>query len=147
MLQGIHHAGFTVSDMERSIAFYRDLLGFKVLWDSKAAGVRFTGPVSDAINECAGTEQRIVFAASGVSYIELIEGVPAGKPLEGNKTTAPGSSHVCFNTDNIGGLFERLSKNNVRLHCSPQNIGFGHVLYFRDPDGIILEAFEGEFPF
>ncbi len=63
MVNGIHHASFTVSNMERSV------LGLKVVCDSKAAGVRFKGPASDAINECSGTEQRIVFVASNDSYI------------------------------------------------------------------------------
>ena len=41
MISGIHHTSFTVSDMERSIAFYRDVLGMKVDWDSLEAGVEF----------------------------------------------------------------------------------------------------------
>lgn len=147
MVNGIHHASFTVSDMERSIAFYRDILGLKVVWDSKAAGVRFKGPVSDAINECPGTEQRIVFVATNDSHIELIECTPAGKPLVGNSTTDIGSSHVCFNTEDMPSFHEKLLRNNVRLHCPPQDVGFGQVLYFRDPDGVILEAFQGRFPF
>ena len=43
MFSGIHHASFTVSSMDRSIAFYRDILGMELTWDSKAAGVEFKG--------------------------------------------------------------------------------------------------------
>lgn len=32
MINGLHHTSFTVSNMERSIAFYRDILGMKVVW-------------------------------------------------------------------------------------------------------------------
>ena len=146
MIKGIHHSSFTVSNMERSLAFYRDVLGLKVLWDSKAEGIKFGGPLPDLLTGTTGTEQRIAFVTSGDSYIELIEYTPTGKPQVDNKPSDTGSAHVCFNTDNIQSLFERLSENKVRLHCSPQDFGFGQVMYFRDPDGIILEAIQGEFP-
>ena len=44
--------------MERSITFYRDLVGMEVAWDSKAEGVRFSGPQCDQITGCPGAEQR-----------------------------------------------------------------------------------------
>ncbi|MBP2642586.1 MAG: Lactoylglutathione lyase and related lyase [Firmicutes bacterium] len=134
------HTSFTVSDMEKSIAFYRDMLGMKVEWDSKAEGIVFKGPECDQITGCPGTEQRLVFMALGSGRIELVEFTPGGKPLVGNITSDIGAAHVCFKTDNIQELYQKLVKNNVRLHCSPQHVGFGWTMYFRDPDGIILEA-------
>ena len=110
----------------------RSVLGLKVVCDSKAAGVRFKGPASDAINECSGTEQRIVFVASNDSYIEPIECIPAGKPLVGNSTTDIGSSRVRFNTEDTRAFHEKLLRDNVQLHCSPQDVGFGQALYFSD---------------
>ena len=65
MISGIHHACFTVSNMERSVAFYRDILGMKVLWDSIDAGVKYKGEVSDKITGCPGTEQHIVYLGIG----------------------------------------------------------------------------------
>jgi len=40
MIHGIDHTSLTVSDMERSIAFSRDIIGLKVIWDSAAEGKR-----------------------------------------------------------------------------------------------------------
>ena len=34
----------------------------------------------------------------------------------------------------------------VRVHCEPQGRGPRKVMYFRDPDGIILEAIEEVVP-
>jgi len=140
MIKGIDHVSFTVSDMERSIPFYRDILGMKVDWDSAAEGVRFKGPEADKVTGCPGTEQRLVFLTIGSSRIELVQYTPSGKALLNNKASDTGSAHVCFKTDNIQELYERLLGNGVRFHCTPQHIGFGWVTYFRDPDGIILEA-------
>jgi catechol 2,3-dioxygenase-like lactoylglutathione lyase family enzyme len=146
MINGMHHTSFTVSNMERSIAFYRDILGMKVTWDSVVAGVQFKGPVADNVTGCPGTEQRIVFLATGESRIELVEYTPTGKPLTGNKASDTGSAHACFKTDSIQELYHKLLANNVRLHCTPQNLDSARVMYFRDPDGIILEAAEGQLP-
>ena len=144
MIHGIDHTSFTVSDMERSIAFYRDIIGMKVTWDSAAAGIQFKGPEADKVTGCPGTEQRLVFLTIGDSRIELVQYMPTGKPLVDNKASDTGSSHVCFKTDNIQELYQNLLANGVRVHCIPQHIGFGWVMYFRDPDGIILEAAQGE---
>jgi len=146
MISGIHHASFTVSDMERSITFYRDLLGMKVDWDSEKEGVEFKGPVADRITECPGTEQRIVFLTIGEDRLELVQYTPTGKALVDNKAGDTGSAHVCFKTENIHDLYNKLSANGVRLHCTPQNNGRAWVIYFRDPDGIILEAVEQLIP-
>ena len=146
MIKRIDHASFTVCDMERSIAFYRDILGMNVAWDSAAEGIRFKGPEADRVTGCPGTEQRLVFLTIGDSRIELVQYTPTGKPQAGNKSSDTGSAHVCFKTDDIQELFRRLVVNNVRTHCTPQNLNNNFVMYFRDPDGIILEAAQGELP-
>ncbi len=146
MINGIHHTSFTVSNMERSVAFYRDVLEMKVVWDSVVAGVQFKGPVADNVTGCPGTEQHLVILALGGSRIELVQYTPTGKPLVDNKASDTGSAHVCFKTDNIQELYQKLLANKVRLHCPPQDHGFGWAMYFRDPDGIILEAAQGKLP-
>jgi len=146
MLNGIHHTSFTVSNMERSIAFYRDVLGMKVTWDSKAAGVEFKGEIADNVTGCPGTEQRLVFVETEGSRIELVEYTPTGKPQIDNKPSDTGSAHVCFKTKNIEEVYKKLLANKVRLHCVPQDLGFAKVMYFRDPDGIVLEAVQGDLP-
>jgi catechol 2,3-dioxygenase-like lactoylglutathione lyase family enzyme len=115
-------------------------MGMKVDWDSEAEGVPFKGPEADLVTGWPGTEQCLVFMRIGDSRIELVQYTPTGKPLLDHKASDTGSAHVCFKTDNIQELYQRLLATKVRLHCAPQHIGFGWVMYFRDPDGIILEA-------
>jgi len=144
MVSDIHHTSFTVNDMERSVTFYRDILGMKVVWDSLQAGVQFKGPIADNLTNCPGTELHIVFLSINERLVELVEYTPKGKSLEDNKASDTGSAHICFQTDDIQGLHKKLSENGVRLHCSPQNLGGVWVMYFRDPDGIILEVMQGD---
>jgi len=56
---------------------------------------------------------------------------------------AGGGAHVCFPTDDIVDLYNKLVTYGARLHCEPQVRGPRKVMCFRDPDGIILEAIEG----
>jgi catechol 2,3-dioxygenase-like lactoylglutathione lyase family enzyme len=144
MIRSIHHAAFTVSNLERSIAFYRDILGMKVLWDSVQAGVPFEGPECDRITGCPGTEQHIVYMGIGGGILELVEYTPTGKIVNNHKSSDIGASHICLKTDDIKALYEKLLANLVVVHCPPQNRGGLSVFYFRDPDGIILEAVEGK---
>lgn len=144
MISDIHHMSFTVSDMERSVAFYRDILGMKVVWDSVQAGVEFKGPVADNLTHCPGTVLHIVFLSIKEKLIELVTYTPQGKQMVDNKGSDTGSAHVCFKTENIQELYKKLSVNGTQLHCTPQNLGGVWVIYFRDPDGIILEAMQGD---
>ena len=106
MISSIHHSAINVSNMERSIAFYRDILGMKVLWDSVQEGVKYEGPICDKITGCPGTEQHIVYLGIGGDFLELVEYTPKGKPLENHKASDTGSGHVCFKTDDINALYE-----------------------------------------
>ena len=133
MILDIDHASFTVSDMERTIVFYRDVLGMKVLWDSLQAGVINKGPVCDKITGCPGTEQRIVFVGIGKSKMEFVEYTPTGKPLVDNKASDTGCAHVCFLTDNIMELYNKLLANGARVHCEPQIREPRKVLVFSRP--------------
>jgi glyoxylase I family protein len=144
MISSIHHSAFTVSNMERSIAFYRDVLGMKVLWDSVQEGVKYEGPICDKITGCPGTKQRVVYLGIAGDFLELVEYTPKGKPLENHKASDIGSGHVCFKTDDINALYEKLLANNAAVHYSPQDRTTALIMYFRDPDGIILEAIEGK---
>jgi glyoxylase I family protein len=144
MISDIHHTSFTVSDMERSVAFYRDILGMKVVWDSVQAGEEFKGEVADNLTNCPSTELHIVFLSINERLIELVQYTPPGKALVDNKASDTGSAHVCFQTENIQAFHKKLSANRVRLHCTPQNLGGVWVMYFRDPDGIVLEAMQGD---
>jgi catechol 2,3-dioxygenase-like lactoylglutathione lyase family enzyme len=144
MITDIHHASFTVNDMERSVAFYRDILGMEVIRDTAQAGVEFKGPIVDNLTNCPGSELRIVFLKVKERLLELVEYKPKGKPMRDNKASDTGSAHVCFKTENIQELYKKLSASGVRLHCAPQNLGGVWVIYFRDPDGIILEVMQGD---
>jgi catechol 2,3-dioxygenase-like lactoylglutathione lyase family enzyme len=141
MITGVYHTSLTVTDLESSIRFYTEVMGMKFRWDSSQAGIEFKGPVADLVTGCPGTEQRVVYLNLGEDLLELIEYAPMGKPLASDhKASDIGICHICFSTDNIQELYKKLLEVGMKIHCEPQNIGFAWVMYFRDPDGNILEA-------
>lgn len=139
MFEKIDHTCLTVSDMDRSIAFYRDIVGMRLAFDSKAAGIEFSGPEADRVMGCPSEGQRVVFMTLGDSRLQLVQFFPGGKPLVDNRASDIGSVHLCFKTEDIHMVYEKFTSLGVTFHCPPQHIGPGWVTYLRDPDGIILE--------
>jgi len=145
MISGIHHTSFTVSDMERSLAFYRDVLGLEVILDQES-----TAEYLARITGFPGARLRIVhlrLPRGSDHVLELMEyREPVGRPVE-LRTCDPGSAHLCFCTDDIHAAYARLVALGVSVRSAPvpitagRNAG-GYSLYFLDPDGITLELFQ-----
>lgn len=142
MLRGLHHAGITVGDLERSLRFYRDLLGLEVAFmverNDTTIGeiVGYAGArIQIAMCTIPGTTTRLEL----LHYLE-----PTGDPGDG-ETFRPPAGHICFTTDDIDGLAVRLraagfpprSAAPVVIAAGP-NTGV-KALYVRDPDGYTVE--------
>lgn len=133
---GVHHAALTVSNLERSIAFY-GRFGFEV-----ERRVVNTGPDAERITEVPGAHLSIALLTLGAFRLELIEYRPPGsQEPRGNNDL--GSAHICFHVRDIQALCERLRNDGVRFTSHPQKHPSGASLaYFRDPDGITVELLE-----
>lgn len=144
MITGCYHTSFTVSSLERSLAFYRDVLGMKL------RGVQ--GGTQQYLRDIVGMPDANVKIAfleiPGSDHtLELIEYVaPRGMPA--NVTTCnPGSAHVCFKTDDLMRTYEQWKAQGVKFRSEPVRITAGVneggcAVYFTDPDGITLELFQ-----
>lgn len=139
--QAINHAGITVSDMERSMRFYTEVLGLEFdssfERDSQGRLVGANGP----------SRSKIVFlrtSAESGTKLELIQITPAMEPIGDLDTRRPGSSHICFETGDLVGDFERLSRLGVEFVSEPVPMGEdgGWLVYMKDPDGVRIELVE-----
>ena len=145
MVERIYHVGLTVSDLDRSIAFYRDILGLEVQGE-----IFMAGEETDRLFRMKDTKARVAYLngskAMEAPPIELIQFVDNKvKKVKGNLFTTS-ISEVCFYTDDIDSVYNILIENHVECLSEPQYFdfranGFGEsrAFYFRDPDGIILE--------
>jgi catechol 2,3-dioxygenase-like lactoylglutathione lyase family enzyme len=141
-LTGISHTSFTVSDLERSLAFYRDLLGMEVLVE-----VQREGEFIEQVVGFPGASLRIVglrLRQGSDHILELIEyRAPQGNCID-LRTCNPGVAHICFITDDIHSTYESLRAKGVQFKSPPVRIPSGPSeggfdAYFLDPDGITLE--------
>ena len=142
-INGIHHTAISTQDAERALAFYRDLLGLKVVFDQSWP----TGtPRADAITGLSGSAARQILLRCGNAYLELFEfAAPEARAGDPDRPVCDhGITHVCFDVDDLDADYTRLRDAGVRFHCEPQDLGeFGvRTTYGRDPDGNVVELQE-----
>lgn len=141
----MHHTSFTVSDMDRSLRFYRDLLGMEVLVDQT--------PNADYLGRIVGYEglrlHTVFLCVPGhpECRLELNEYLNHQGPTGDLATNRPGSAHVAFVVDDIQGFYQELIAHGVRFKSPPVPITAGtnrgaFAAYFADPDGIPLEVMQ-----
>ena len=146
----IFHTGITVSDLDRSIAFYRDVLGleFVTQWESAQPYLRTIVGYPDA-------ELRIALlrlpggAQAGRSghHIELLEyRAPRGVRGDAN-TFNPGNAHVAFMVTDLDATYAAMKAKGVRFKSEPVTIAHGRnaggkAVYLLDPDDVTLELIQ-----
>jgi lactoylglutathione lyase len=141
----IHHVGITVSDIERSVEFYRDVLGMHL--------VRRRVADADYLSAQTGYDGVRLSAASfkaspdSPQSIELVQYLTHAAGTRDSATNQAANAHVCFETADLREVFDRLRARGVRFKSEPVAITSGPneggwVVYFHDPDGFILELFQ-----
>ena len=148
MVGRIYHVGLTVSDLERSIAFYRDVLGLEFQGE-----IFMEGEETDKMFRRANCKARVAYLNGSKAVeappVELIQFVNNEVKKVPSDLFTTSISEVCFYTDDIDSAYKHLVDNNVECLSEPQYFdfrgdGFGEsrAFYFRDPDGIILEMMQ-----
>ena len=141
---GADHTSFTVSNLERSLQFYVDLLGCQVLWQREISDQYF--------RDIVGMPQAVVKAAHlaipGTSHnLELFEYVQPRGVKADVRNNNPGSSHLAFHVDDLPSAYAELKSRGIQFRSEPimidkgVNIG-GYSVYALDPDGITVELFQ-----
>jgi catechol 2,3-dioxygenase-like lactoylglutathione lyase family enzyme len=141
MIKGMNHVGISVSDLDRSIEFYRQMLGLEL------AGpiFPFAGPLFEQVMALENPQGRIGFLSNGSLQIELFEFArPNPAPKDPNYSVADrGISHFCVEVTDLAGTYERLLAAGVRFHCPVLTFPSGiKATYARDPDGNVFELLE-----
>lgn len=148
MIRGIDHINIVVGDLERSVTFYTELLGF-----TETKRVHMEGAWIEEIVGLKDVTADVVFvvAPAGEARLELLQyHTPAGAPHGPNASpNTPGLRHLALRCDDIAAAAARLKAAGVTLFAErpvtvPEGVvrhdaGRKQLLYFLDPDGVILE--------
>jgi catechol 2,3-dioxygenase-like lactoylglutathione lyase family enzyme len=143
MITSVNHTSFTVSDLERSISFYRDLLGMELI---SLAG---RDPAfAEKVTGLRGANLKVAYLQAPGHRLELIQYFsPPGKKLD-LQTNNVGCAHLGFNVDDLPQMYDELKAKGVQFKSAPQTVPAGPnkgtlAVYFTDPDGITLEFLQG----
>jgi catechol 2,3-dioxygenase-like lactoylglutathione lyase family enzyme len=150
MIRGIDHINIVVADLARSVKFYTEVLGFR-----KTHDVVMEGEWIERIIGLRGVRGLVAFVEppGGGVRIELLQYVaPVGvaRP-ENSRANTLGLRHFALRVEDIAVMSERLRAAGVEVFSDPIRVPGGVVkfaagnktlLYFLDPDGVILELAE-----
>jgi lactoylglutathione lyase len=141
----LDHTSFTVSSVDRSVAFYRDLLGCELLSNVDEDG----GPLPLLFGyDEASIRVALLRPPAGAHVIELIEFRAPPSTLGPIEPRAIGAAHLCFAVGDLEAEYERLRAAGVDSFVSPpvsgeaRDGGRWSALFLRDPDGILVELYQ-----
>jgi len=139
--------GMTVSDIDRSVAFFTGVLTFE-----KVSDVELAGGEHERLLGLFGVRMRVVRLRLGDEHIELTEFLaPRGRPVPADsRSNDRWFQHVAIIVSDMDAAYARLRQHNVE-HASPEpqrlpdwnpNAGGIKAFYFKDPDGHALEVLQ-----
>ncbi|MCH2176478.1 MAG: VOC family protein [Lentisphaeria bacterium] len=147
MILNVDHINIVVKDLDRTIHFYCDILGFDLLMRR-----RFSGEWIDGIVALEGVDAEVAFVRpkGGGVRIELLQyHHPLGaRPKQQGIANTLGIRHIAFRVENINKLQENLEAAGVefvsRVFAVPGQVVQGQaneksLCYFHDPEGNLLE--------
>ena len=117
------HTRYRVNDLEKTVAFYRDVLGLQETG-------RHTSP--------RGSTLVFLKAPESEEEIELCS-YPSSGPVQ----VQPDLTHLAFEVDDLAAFAEQLEKKGVKLSDGPTRSSSGSVFAFVDaPEGYEIELIQ-----
>lgn len=138
---GYGHMGMTVADLDRSVAFYTDLLGFEVA----ATWTRDEQYIRDLLGFSEMTLHAAILRIPGsAALLELVQYEDASSSPVTATHADPGTCHLSLLVTELDEFVDQLQSAGVELVAAPvtptigPNQG-GRAVYLIDPDGIRVE--------
>ena len=139
MVNSYTHTSFTVSNIEKSIAFYVDQLGLTLTrqWERK-------GPEIQALTGVVGARLSMALVECADFKLELIQYVEGAGEILDPVINNVGAAHIAFEVSDVDVFCERLVDNGISLYGIPSTLPPPKVrgVYISDPDGITIELSE-----
>jgi lactoylglutathione lyase len=146
-LYAIWHFSFHVSDLDRSVEFYSDVLGMDLILKQEQANA-YTAALVGYPEAHLKVAQLAVPGRSknavSTHDLELVEYATPKMAPSKLERALPGTGHLAFAVEDIDAEYERLVGLGVRFVSGPNVIASGvnkggGACYFLDPDEITLE--------
>ena len=143
MLKGFHHTGFVVRDLERSVAFYTEVMGLETLMQ-----LEIDGEFAERVVGFGDAHLKVALLNMGDGHnLELVQYIyPPSAEGQINRNDL-GASHLAFFVENIEEYYATMSQKGLRFIGPPPSLTQdGKVvikaIYAQDPDNNWLEFVE-----
>lgn len=144
----VDHVALVVSDIERSLAFYKDVLGFEKIFDLPLGGEAF----ENLLQLKQGTRLRSIMMKQkrARGMVELVQfDIPIDPAEKSKPIGAPGFLLMSFELfdEDLEDVFMRLKEKGVPVYSKPQILEFQGVgrikaIVLQDPDGNMIELIQ-----
>ena len=135
------HLGICVSELSRSIAFYRDALGFREVGRYAA-----NDAATATILEVEGVDLQLVYLERDGVRIELLHYPSPGHRGSGERRSmnALGLTHLSFAVDDLDAVARAIATSGGRVleHTRASFKSGNRGLFALDPDGTRIELIE-----
>lgn len=136
----LSHIGICTSNLEQSLKFYTEALGFTLDRSIDEIGAPY-----DQLTELPGISCRVHYVKSGAVTLELI-GYP-NSAVTGSKQRRPmnqlGFTHLTLIVGDIDAMAARVVKLGGHIHRETKiESPYGPIVFCTDPDGVRIELFQ-----
>lgn len=140
MVKNIRHTGIVIDDLEASLRFYQDMLGFEVVKRMDEVG-NFIDRISSLQNIKVTT---VKMALPDGQMIELLYYHTHPGKRDVREICDIGIAHIAFTVDDLDSEYDRLKKEGVQFNASPQLSpdGYAKVTFCKAPEGTFVELVE-----
>jgi catechol 2,3-dioxygenase-like lactoylglutathione lyase family enzyme len=137
------HIGICVSDLERSMRFYCEGLGFEIAerYELDSASLPGLDRTLEVRDDVVLTSQLIERDGFRVELLKFHEPGVVGSPSQ--RRNQLGLTHLCFFVDDVDDAAERmLEHGGFVLDQTRENVGTD-IVFLMDPDGVRIELMRG----
>jgi|TARA_R110000824_G_C14943052_1_gene650069 lactoylglutathione lyase len=139
----IRHVGIVVTDIEQSLQFYKDVLGFKILKKADESGTC----IDNFLNIQNTNVTTVKMIDPNNNILELLYFNSHPELSDTNKLrrlTEIGCSHFALTVNDLDTLYSTLKEQGIEFNHPPQVSDDGNVkvAFCRDPDGTFIEMVE-----
>jgi catechol 2,3-dioxygenase-like lactoylglutathione lyase family enzyme len=131
------HLVVGVTDMDRALTFYRDLLGMEVVFETLISGE----PFDAVLHATRKQEGRVVGGLLGGLMVELLS-IGANPPDQKQRRGITGIHNVSMSVKDLDDTHRRISAAGYIPDQEPFEIGGVRMFFVKDPDGTPVEFIE-----
>jgi catechol 2,3-dioxygenase-like lactoylglutathione lyase family enzyme len=135
----LNHVGLTVSDLDASVGFYRDVVGFMVKLDRMVA----EGDWFDTLTGGTGAKMEFALVGDERFTLQLVRYLAGGAAAASTGHAGAGNVHLCVEVDDVDSRWAVLSEGGYRVTPIIRIMGTDNrSFYVDDPDGVPVELLQ-----